>query len=88
MYGLAGTGVSQEMDLEMSAEDTSWRALGMVGVVAGGKDAVFKVEGWYRQISASKDPSGSLLEGGGTEGQGWLLHTRDDEGTPSPGSPR
>lgn len=40
MYGLAGTGVSQEINLEMSAEDTSWRALGMAWVVAGGKDSV------------------------------------------------
>lgn len=33
-------------------------------VVAGGKDAVFDVEEWHQQISASKDPSGSLWEGG------------------------
>lgn len=36
MYGLAGTGVSQEVALERSAEDSSWRALGMVRRVAGG----------------------------------------------------
>lgn len=41
MYGLAGTGGSQEVDLEISAEDSF---LGMVWVVAHGKDAMFKVE--------------------------------------------
>lgn len=56
MYGLARTGVSQEVNLEMSAEDTSWRALGIIWVVAGGKDAVFKVEEWYRQNSVFEGP--------------------------------
>lgn len=78
MYGLAGTGVSQEVALEREQRTGSCRALGMAWRVAGDERTQCLMQRDNR--FCCRRTSSSLMEGEGlvAEAQCWLLHTRDE----------